>query len=525
MPPPVWDYIIVGAGSAGCAAAYYLGQSGRARILVLEAGDVDTSLTIKVPGLVGEALKRFDWGYVSQPDESRHGRTENWLKGRVRGGSSSINGTVFVRGAAHDYDRWANVTDQSWSFRELLPLFRDMERADQEGDFRRGSGPLSVSTTAGAHPLTKAFLQSAAAAGHRANPDYNAESQDGVGLVQVSQRNGVRCSAADAFLAPLRKSENVAVRLNTLARELIWENGEIAGVSISCNGVIREERAHRVIICAGAIETPKLLMLSGIGDAQTLAQHGIQVRVHSPEVGKNLIEHPTVRMVYRSTIASYNPTSAWRKVGAALRYAAQRQGVLANLFEGIAFLRTSAREAHPDVQALFLPLGADKEPNQPLTVLPYPSFSIILNKSHPVARGEVRLAGARPEEHPIIAPRLLESEDVATLSRGVQAIREIMAQNPIASFIVEEVRPGASVQSSEALADYLRARVGPSYHCAGTCRMGADSASVVDERLRVRGVANLWVADASVMPSLISGNTNAAAMMIGAKLGRELCDQ
>lgn len=522
----MWDYIVIGAGSSGCAVAHELARPRRGEaILVVEAGGSDRSPIIKVPAGVLRACADYDWGYQAQPDPSRNGAIEKWIRGRVLGGSSSINGTIYVRGSAKDFDRWSEQCGHlgGWSAAEVLPIFREMEASDQVGPLRGRTGPLSVRTVRRPHALTQAFMQSAGAVGHAFNHDYNGYTQAGVSSVQLSQRRGFRCSSADAFLKPLLREGNVCLRLNAVAEEIQIVDGRAISVAIQHRGKRRQESARDIILCAGAIDSPKLLMLSGIGDAQELSRNKIAVAIDLPGVGRNLKEHPLVRLTYRTAIETYNLTNGpLQQLGMAKDFLLYGEGAIANLFEGAAFLCSSPCVASPDIQLVFLPLGYLRMPDGLLKIAPYPSATIALSKSYPVSTGRIRLASNRPNDPPYIEFPLLGAQcDVDTLISGIRVVRRIMNSEPIAS-LVAEVIPGVDVNEPSKLERFVRDNTGICYHSIGTCRMGLGPDAVVGPDLRVRGTKNLWVADASIMPDHISGNTNAACMMIGAKLGRQL---
>jgi choline dehydrogenase len=517
-----YDYIVIGAGSAGCAVAYELAKSGEARVLVLESGGTDRSLFIQIPAGQVRAIKHNDWGFTSQPDPTRQGRSETWSRGRVLGGSSSVNGMMYVRGAAADFDRWARLGNRGWTYADVSPIFRDMESSDQDGPLRGRQGPVSVRTVTHAHELTDAFVRSAVAAGCPFNDDYNGASQEGVGYAQLSQRNGVRCSAAGAFLKPLLgRNRNLTLSLRSTVVKIDVQRGRASSISFVRDGALLTAAARHIILCSGAINTPQLLMLSGIGDPCELERHDIDVHVESPDVGKHLQEHPLIRLTYKVRIPSNNLTEGWgQKLRIAAQYLRARSGPIAHLFEAAAFLRSTTDEAGPDIQLHFLPIGYAYNEAGVFGSLDYPSVTVLLNKSHPRSRGRIRLTNKDPGSQPLIECRLMEDEaDVQTLVRGVEMVRRIMATNPIATLVECETTPTVAVPS---LHEYVRNNAEIAYHPSGTCRMGPDSRSVVTPELRVNGVDNLWVADASVMPDLISGNTNAVCMMIGMKLGRQL---
>jgi len=520
------NFVIVGAGSAGCALAYELARSGRKKVILLEAGGRDKSPYIKIPALVAHADKRYSWDYVSEPDRSRAGRSEGWVRGKVLGGSSSVNGMVFVRGAANDFDRWAAMGNEGWSYKHVLPLFQSMETSDQTGALRGRRGPLYVRTVKSVHPLTDAFVKSAVAAGFPFNADYNDTTQEGVSYIQLSQRRGLRFSAADAFIKPIRSMSNFSLRVNAHVDRILFDKGKAMGVSYRQGDAQRTILADQVILCAGSINTPKLLMLSGIGDEAELRRCGIDVVAHMPEVGKNLQEHPLVRLVFRSRISSHNLTRGvlqWLEIAA--EFGLRREGAIATMLEAVAFLRTLPDLEHPDIQLHFAPMGYVEPTDDTATLLKYPSFSVLVNKNHPKSRGRVRLASNNPNEAPRIECNLLgDSDDLGTLVRGVSLVRKMMTAPPMADLIEAETMPGADNATDEALKRYIPGNTELGYHPVGTCRMGLDPAAVVTPQLRVNSLRNLWIADASIMPDLISGNTNAVCMMIGMKLGRYLSE-
>lgn len=522
-----WDYIIVGAGSAGCALAWQLARGRpQSRILVLESGGPDRSAYIKVPLGQIRAISRYDWGYRSEPDPSRFGTTEAWLRGKVVGGSSSINGMIYVKGAATDFDRWGQLCghEGGWSAEGVLPIFRELECSDQPDSSRGHTGRLHVRTVRKPHPLTEAFIQAAGVNGYLLNQDYNGPVQEGVSYVQLSQKKGFRCSAADAFLRPLQAAPQVTLLTHSTVERIELTNGHATGVVFTREGHTRRETARDIILCAGAIGSPQILMLSGIGDPRELARHDIAVTLALPGVGQNLREHPLLRLVYRATIPTYNMTEGvLQKLGFAAQYLWHRAGPLANPFEAVAFLRSSLAVARPDIQLHFLPLGYLAHPNGAVELADFPSVTVLLNKSHPASRGRIRLASAKAAAAPLIECRLLEEDsDLTTLQRGVSLVRKIMTAGPMAQWIEREVAPGPDFDDPSALQDYIRRHTTVAAHPVGTCRMGLDSQAVVDPQLRVHGTRNLWIADASIMPDLISGNTNAVCMMIGAKLGKQL---
>nr|WP_047168053.1 FAD-dependent oxidoreductase [Sphingomonas sp. Y57] len=520
-----WDYIIIGAGSAGCAAAHEIAtRSPGAKILIVEAGPADRSPFIRVPAGQIYAVRRHDWGYRTAPDASRDGVEELWPRGKVLGGSSSINGTMYVRGAPADFDRWADglgTAGASWRSDRIMAMFDDLEAGKGAG------GRLHVRPVRYPHPVTRAFVEAAQAIGAPFNSDYNDGDQEGAGYAQMTQRCGLRWSAADAFLRPLRSNGNVEIMTSATVDRILIEDGAAIGIRYRRGEGPREARGRNIVLSAGAIASPQLLMLSGIGDPDHLGAHGIPVVVSRKEVGRNLREHPLVRLTYRMRTPTYSLTEGWlHMLGIGLRYLAGREGPLSNIFEATAFLRSSSAMPDPDIQLHLMPIGYVKGPDGLYGFAPYRSVTVLLNISHPASSGSVRLAAADVETPPVIECALLsERRDVDTLIDGVSVVRDIMSTHPIADLVEEEAVPGARVQGRAEIEAFLRGHTGVAFHPAGTCRMGIDAHAVVDPALNVRGVRNLWIADASIMPDLVSGNTNAVCMMIGAKLGRELATQ
>ncbi|WP_162003242.1 GMC family oxidoreductase [Microvirga tunisiensis] len=529
-----WDYIIVGAGSAGSVVAARLSENASQRVLVLEAGPPDTPL-LKAFGLGYYLnLSRYEWHYYSQPDPSRNMRTDHWRRGRVVGGTGSINGMNYVRGTRADYDRWAAMGNTGWSADDVMPLFASLERCEPgyltppDPRFRGHSGAISVREARHCHPLTEAYLESAQVVGFPWTHDYNGVQQEGVGYAQFNQRRGFRHTSADAFLKPALKRRNLKLVTNAHVHKLRLANRCVTGVIYEHNGEIREARAAKVVLCGGAINTPQILMLSGIGDANALQSLGIDVVIDRPQVGRNLMEHPILRTALRVNIPSFNPTGGlWQKVCFLTKFVLQGQGPIASVVETQGFVRSAPQEPIPDVQVLFSPFGAvfsnESSFYKSVDILNYPSVSIHFVKSYPKSVGQIRLASADPTDAPLIEPNLLgDRRDVETLVRCVDMFRRIVSTAPMANLVSEVIEPGPHISSHEQIVDYVRERAGLAYHPAGTCRMGADEDFVVTPDLRVRGIDNLWISDASVMPHQISGNIYAACMMIGEKLGRQL---
>jgi choline dehydrogenase len=519
-----WDTIIVGAGSAGCAVAHELIRAGQT-VLIIEAGGSDRSPWLRIPLGVWRIGAHYDWGYRSQPDPTRNGAVEAWHRGRVLGGTSSINGMVYVRGAAGDFDRWAERCgpNTGWSATDVMPMFRDFESSDQRSPLRGRCGPLHVRTIKHPHTMTDAFIESVCNAGYPFNADYNGATQDGVSYLQLTQRRGLRWSAADAFLRPLQHRKNVQVRLHAVVEKIEFSAGKATGVVFRHRGTTFRETAPNIVLSAGAINTPKLLMLSGIGNPDELRRHNIKVALELPAVGSHLREHAFLPLTYRSAVPTYNLTQGMRqKLAIAATYLRSQEGPIAAAYEAAVFLRTLSSISIPDIQVFFAPIGWERT-GERFRLTSYPAVKVCIVRSHSISSGRISLASSNPLDAPLIECRLLESEgDVETLARGVEVIRAIMRTKPIARLIKDEIAPGESISNTQALHEYIRNNTTTACHPFGTCRMGVGPDTVVDPQLRVHGTDNLWIADASIMPDGISANLNAPCMMIGAKLGKQL---
>ena len=519
MDSEQFDYVIVGAGSSGCALAARLSEGGRFSVAVLEAGRRQRPKTTAIPAALVRTIgdRRYDWLYTSQPDPTRNGRSEPWPRGLGPGGSGLINGMIFVRGAPADYDAWRDLGAAGWGYDDVLPHFRRMEHVHGiDGALRGQDGPQSVSALRYVHPVTRLFVASAEAAGIPFTADYNGAQQDGVGFVQAAQRNGRRHSPFDAFLAPAVAAGRVRLIEGARVQRVVFSGRTAQGVEyLAADGTPRLVRANRlVVLSAGALNTPQLLMLSGIGPAKDLLAKGVQPVVDAPEVGENLMEHAGAWMRARLDVPTLNNhATPFAKSLALLRWLAGRGPATTTTAQAVAFVRTQAGLAAPDIQLHFAAFGftgpAQTDPKQPLVM-------IVPSVNHPESRGALRLASKDPAAAPLILPRLLDSErDMATMRRGVRLCRAILSAQPLGGHLAELLE--SPPDADDALDQFIRAASGPLYHPVGTCRMGADDRSVVDPQLRVRGVDRLAVADVSIMPRHISGNTHAAALMIGDK--------
>jgi choline dehydrogenase len=518
-----FDYIIVGAGSAGCVLANRLTADGKSSVLLLEAGPRDTNPWIHIPLGYGRLFKEkaVNWMYQTEPEPGLNGRNIFQPRGKVLGGSSSINGLLYVRGQHEDYDRWRQHGNLGWGYDDVLPYFKKAEDQTRGGDdFHGTGGPLPVSDWRHDDPLSTAFVDAAVQVGIPRNPDFNGATQEGAGFFQTTTRGGRRASVAVAYLRPAKARHNLRVETSALAEKILFERRRAVALTYRVAGIPRKARARKeILVCGGAYNSPQLLQLSGVGPAELLRQHGIEIVLDAPGVGHDLQDHMQVRVVMRCSQAiTLNDivNNPFRKVMTGLRYAAFRTGPL-TIAAGTsgAFLRTDPRLVTPDVQIHFLPFSTDKMGEK---LHPFSGFTASVCQLRPESRGSLRIKSADPAAPPEIRINYLASEvDRTTNVEALKILRKILHAPALKPYVVEEVDPGDKVTSDEALLAYCRARGTTIYHPTSTCRMGNDPIAVVDQRLRVRGIEGLRVIDASVMPDLVSGNTNAPVIMIAEK--------
>lgn len=518
-----FDYIIVGAGSAGCVLANRLSANGRQSVLLLEAGPKDSNIWIHIPLGYGKLFKdtTVNWMYQTEPEPGLNGRQVFQPRGKVLGGSSSINGLLYVRGQREDFDRWRQQGNTGWGYDDVLPYFKQAEHQQRGADeFHGTGGPLPVSDPRQADPLSEAFIAAATEVGLPANPDFNGASQEGAGMFQMTTRRGRRASTAVAYLRPALGRGNLRVETSVLAERIVFDGRRAVAVECRKNGATHTARARReILVTSGAYNSPQLLQLSGVGPAGLLRQHGIDVVQDTPGVGADLQDHLQVRIVMRcakpitlNDIVN-NPV---RRILTGLRYAAFRTGPL-TIAAGTAgaFFKTDPRLASPDIQVHFLPFSTDKMGEK---LHDYSAFSASVCQLRPESRGSLRIKSADPTVPPEIRINYLATEvDRTTNVEGLKILRRILHAPALRPYVIDEVDPGKTVASDAELLSYCRLRGSTIYHPTSTCRMGNDPLAVVDQRLRVRGIDGLRVIDGSVMPDLVSGNTNAAIIMIAEK--------
>ena len=527
----MYDYVIVGAGSAGCVLAARLTENPATRVLLLEAGPPDDADEIHMPAALNLLFQStYDWNYHTVPQERAAGRSVYWPRGRTLGGSSSINAMIYVRGSRYDYDTWRDEYGcEGWGYTDLLPYFLRAEGNSRGASaFHGASGPLSVQDQRHSSPLTTAFVDAARQSGLEANDDFNGPRQDGAGFYQVTQRGGRRWSAADAYLHPASGRPNLTVQTDALVTGLAMAGGRAAGVHYLRQGVSETARAEgEVILAAGAIGSPQLLMLSGIGPADDLRSHDIVVLADSPGVGANLSDHPMVPAMWHTP----KSRGLWEQAGRRnlARWQLRHSGPLTtNVAESGGFSRTAPDLPAPDLQWHALPVPYQ---NGGLTDPAIRALSVLVALVAVGSRGRIRLRSADPRHKPLIDPAYLsQGSDIEPLVTGIQMAREFAAARPMSKICARELAPGDEVRTDAEIRDFIRHNLTTIYHPVGTCAMGGDSrvaasrlASVVDPALRVRGIEGLRVVDASVMPAVPRGNTNAPVIAMAERAADLIC--
>ncbi|TCJ30983.1 GMC family oxidoreductase [Parafrankia sp. BMG5.11] len=534
-----WDYVVVGGGSAGCVLANRLSADRRTRVLLLEAGGSDRHPFIHVPGLVQKAcrISGIVWDYRAAPDESRNGAGGLWMAGRVIGGGSSINGVMWVRGHAGDFDGWAAQGCDGWDWQGVEPYFRRAERYIGGTPARGVKGPIQVRKVRAPHVITDAFVAAADASGHPYTDDYNGERQEGVGVGQANVRRGFRHSASRAHLRGAWRRRNLKVVTGAFVERVLLEGDRAVGVEYRWKGRLLTARASKeVVLSAGAIASPKLLMLSGVGPADHLRGHGINVVADVPGVGRNLQEHPVVSMLWNIDVPTFGMDFTLRGiVKHGFSFLRGRGPAAAGIFHAIMFSKLNADSSRTEVEAGFTPIalvganagdikaetlsGSGTHDVRQMQVLDRATVTVYLSLLHPRSRGSVQLRSANPADPPLIQHEMFAEEgDLWDLVAGCRQVRQVFDTSPMSDHVTSEALPGADVTSDDEWEAFLRSQnCHGAMHPAGTCRMGTGPEAVVDPRLRAVGVQGLRVVDASVMPELTSGNTNAPTIMIAEK--------
>ncbi len=519
----IFDYIVIGAGSAGCPVASRLSADPKTRVLLLEAGPKDRSPWIHVPiGYYRTITSKLSWGYHTDADDGTAGRRHLWPRGKVLGGSSSINGLLYIRGQKEDYDHWRQLGNEGWGYEDVLPFFRKAENQEQgEDDYHGVSGPLGVSDIRDKRMICDAFITAAEQAGVPRNDDFNGATQEGVGHFQTTTWNARRCSAAVAYLKPVQSRANLKVETGALVQRLCFDAARrVTGVDYHRNGADQRAAVRgEIVVSGGAVNSPQLLQLSGIGPGDHLQSHGIDVIHNSPGVGRNLQDHYQARMVYelnRPLSVNDDVNGLARRAWTGLRYALFREGPMTFGAGHVGvFMKVLPESATPDAQVHFIPFSANRLGGK---LHPFSGITASVCLLRPESRGEIMIKNSDPKQHPRITPNYLATDyDRKIMVEGLKKLRTITRSPAFAQYVKRERDPGDSVDTNERLLDFVKNTGTTIFHPTSTCRMGKDPKAVVDARLRVHGVTGVRVADCSVMPTVPSGNTNAPAIMVGEK--------
>lgn len=526
----IYDYIIVGAGSAGCIVAHRLTEGGKYSVLLLEAGGPDDSLRFKVP--IGYVYTYYDrrsnWMYSMQPEKELNNRAIYCPRGKVQGGSGSINALIYVRGQRSDFDDWAAQGNAGWGFEDVLPYYKRLESHPLGNtEYHRADGRVRITQMKdAAHPICAAFLEACQSLGYPRNHDFNGASLEGAGIYDINTRDGLRDSSSRAYLEPALDHTQLTVEHHCLVDRVLFDDQRKAtGVSYRFNGERRQcNAAKEVILAAGAVDTPKLLQLSGVGDRALLHKQGVTVTHHLPAVGRNLQDHTCVSYYYRANRRTLNDEfGSWvGKARAGLQYLLMRTGPLSlSVNQAGGFIKGDAGQRNPNMQLYFNPLsyGIPKDGSQALRPEPYSGFLLAVSPCRPSSRGTVEIASRHAEDAPLIRPNYLSTQkDLDEAVQGSQLVRRIMSCEALKAITVEETKPGTQVRSDADMLQYYREEAGSIYHLCGSCAMGPDPATaVVSNRLKVHGIDNLRVVDASIFPNVTSGNINAPTMMVAEK--------
>ncbi|BBW99147.1 MULTISPECIES: GMC family oxidoreductase [Mycolicibacterium] len=517
-----FDYVVVGGGSSGSVVAARLAQAG-ADVLLLEAGGSDRRIDVRIPAAVGIAYQKVNWKYPAEPDPTRTGNPEAWMAGKVMGGGGSINSCVFVRGNRADYDGWAKNGCTGWDYDSVLPAFKRMETWEGgPSELRGGSGPISVNVQTNRGQANMAYMKACLQAGYPSNPDYNGTSQDGVGLAQVNHRRGTRSQASREYLRRVAPKGKVTVRTHSYVYRIVLEGNRAVAVQYRHQGTVTQARAREeVVISAGSIGSPRLLQLSGIGPRSTLSDAAVETVMHLPGVGQNLHEHPYLMQRWRSKIATINKMRIGTAVEGIVDYVRNGSGLLAmTMVQVQCMARTDPGLESPDLQLQFVPFAITRavDANGMFNVQKAKEQGFLSSSTflRPRTRGSITLRGSAPDAMPRISYQFLaDPDDLRDCVRGLREVQRVMAQPAMAEITDGQLEPEADCRTDTDWQQYVRRTVTPSYHPVGTCKMGIDDLAVVDPELRVHGTANLRVADASIMPTITTGNTNAPSMMIG----------